>query len=86
MDFWSVQIFETLLIQAVVRWDLLLREERLLQRSVWEARAGGHVTPILLETQGERTREGTGEILRAGPGALESQCPNGIRRLTEYQT
>lgn len=86
MDFWSVQIFETLLIQAVVRWDLLLRDERLLQRSVREARAGGHVTPILLETWGERTQEGTGEILRAGPGALESQCPNGIRRLTECLT
>lgn len=30
MDFWSVRIFETLLIQAVVQWDLLLRDERVL--------------------------------------------------------
>lgn len=51
MDFWSVRIFETLLIQAVVRWDLLLRDERGLQRSVREARAGGHVTSILPETR-----------------------------------
>lgn len=51
MDFWSVWIFETLLIQAVVRWDLLLRDERVLQRSVREARAGDHVTSILPETR-----------------------------------
>lgn len=83
MDFWSVRIFETLLIQAVVQWGLLLRDERLLQRSIREARAGSHVTPILARDTGERTQAGPGEILRAGPGALESQCPNGTRWLTE---
>lgn len=87
MDFWSVRIFETLLIQAVVRWELLLRDERGLQRSVREARAGGsRDIRTARDTGSERTQEGTGEIFRAGPGALDSQCPNGTRRLTECQT
>lgn len=34
------------------------------------------------DTGSERNREGTGEVLRAGPGALESPFPNVIWWLT----